>query len=81
MSNYHYDRLRSNVAFRGTVAPTQKDNKVQWFVHAHKLQMYSFFHLFLICHRKTDNSERLTVVRNVLKPEYTNLNVFYRERE
>lgn len=23
-------------------------------LHMHKLQMYSFFHLFLICHRKTD---------------------------
>lgn len=51
-------------------------------LYVHRLQIYSFFHLFLICHRKTDNSELLTGVRNVLKPtKYTDFNVFYRERE
>lgn len=81
MSNYRYDTLRSNVAFRGTVAPTQKGNKVQWFVRAQTTDVFIFPSVSYL-HRKTENSELLTVLRNVLKPtKYTDFNVIYRERE
>lgn len=37
MSNYNYGVLKSNVAFRGTVASTQKVRKVSFFLHMHRL--------------------------------------------
>lgn len=85
MNNFHYDTLRSNAAFRGTVAPTRKGSKVQWFAHAQTTDVFIFPSVSYLSQKnryKTDNSERLTVVRNVLKPtKYTDFNVFYRKRE
>lgn len=83
MSNYNYDALESNVAFRGTVASTQK---VICILHVHKLEYrleyrqtnFSIFFLFVIENQIT--SQLLIVFRNALKAtSYTNLNVLYRK--
>lgn len=80
MINYNYV-LKSHVAFRGTVASTQKVRKVSFFYICTDYS-YQFLHLFLVCHRKQITSELLMAFRNVLKTNsYINLNVLCRKRD